>query len=62
MDTTEKVLNTFKNSEEMLDANQVATLTGLEKATVSKAITALKKEGVLTSPKRCFYVMNKVEK
>ena len=55
MDNKEIVLETFQKSSEMLDANGVATLTGLEKAEVSKHIAKLKKEGVLVSPKRCFY-------
>jgi biotin operon repressor len=55
MDNKEKVLEAFKTSSEMLDANGVAKITGLEKIEVSKLITKLKKEGVLVSPKRCFY-------
>lgn len=49
------ILKTFMESEKMLDAKAVAALTGLEKTVVSKEIAALKKEGKLTSPKRCFY-------
>ncbi|MBL3715294.1 helix-turn-helix domain-containing protein [Lactococcus muris] len=55
MDNKEKVLHTFKNSSEMLDAKAVAEATGIEKSEVSKHIAKLKKEGELVSPKRCFY-------
>ncbi|QDK71442.1 helix-turn-helix domain-containing protein [Lactococcus protaetiae] len=59
MDNTEVVLEAFQNSAEMLDAKAVAEITGIEKSEVSKVIVKLKKEGVLTSPKRCFYEMVK---
>ncbi|MCL2113582.1 MAG: MarR family transcriptional regulator [Streptococcaceae bacterium] len=59
MDNKEVVLEAFQNSAEMLDAKAVAEITGIEKSEVSKVIAKLKKEGVLTSPKRCFYEMVK---
>ena len=59
MDTKELVLEAFQKSAEMLDAKGVAEITGIEKAEVSKAIAKLKKEGALTSPKRCFYAVAK---
>jgi len=59
MDNKVKVLEVFKTSAKMLDANGVAALTGLEKAEVSKHIAKLKKEGELVSPKRCFYEIAK---
>lgn len=49
------ILKTFMESDKMLDAKSIAALTGLEKTVVSKEIATLKKEGKLTSPKRCFY-------
>lgn len=55
MENKALVLEAFQKSEVMLDANGVAAATGIEKAEVSKLIAKLKKEGLLTSPKRCFY-------
>ncbi len=55
MDNKEIVLEAFKKSDVMLDANGAAAATGIEKAEVSKLIAKLKKEGALISPKRCFY-------
>ncbi|MCL0046791.1 transcriptional regulator [Thermodesulfovibrionales bacterium] len=34
---------------------EVAEAAGMDTEEVSKLITALKKEGKMTSPKRCFY-------
>ena len=51
----EKVMEVFEGAEEMLDAKAVVERTGLERKDVDKAITALKKEGKIESPKRCFY-------
>ena len=51
----EIVLETFLKSAEPLSPGQVVTMTGLEKADVDKAIKALKKEGLIDSPKRCYY-------
>ncbi|WP_374286321.1 hypothetical protein [Lactococcus sp.] len=55
MENQALILKTFMESDKMLDAKAVAALTGLEKTVVSKEIATLKKEGKLTSPKRCFY-------
>jgi Fic family protein len=59
MDNKEIVLKAFQESAEMLDAKGVAAITGVEKAEVSKVIAKLKKEGLLESPKRCFYAIAK---
>lgn len=55
MTDQETVLDTFKKAGKPLDAKGVAAATGIEKADVSKAIRELKKEGLLVSPKACFY-------
>jgi biotin operon repressor len=51
----EKVYEALKNSEEPLDAKGIMAATGLERAEVDKAIKALRKDGTVDSPKRCFY-------
>lgn len=55
MDIKEIVLNTLKNSNEPLKAGEIAQAAGLDKNDVDKAIKDLKKEGKITSPKRCYY-------
>lgn len=55
MDNKEKVLEVLKNSSEPLKGAQVVEMSGLEKKDVDKAIKALKEEGKINSPKRCFY-------
>jgi len=51
----DKVFEVLTNAAEPLDAKALVELTGLERADVDKAIKALKKEGKVESPKRCFY-------
>jgi len=52
---TDVVLDCFVKSGEMLRPADVVTATGLDKSDVDKAIKALKKEGKIDSPKRCYY-------
>ena len=51
----EKVFEVLEGAAEMMDAKAIVAATGLERKDVDKAITALKKEGKIESPKRCFY-------
>lgn len=55
MDIKEKVLETLNASEEPLKAGEIAEKAGVDKKEVDKAIKALKTEGKVDSPKRCFY-------
>jgi len=57
----EIVLEAFMKSEEMLSPGEVTELTGLDRKDVDKAIKALKKEGLIDSPKRCYYAAVKKE-
>jgi len=50
----DKVLEALRAAE-MLDAKGIMAVTGLERTDVDKAIKALRKEGIVDSPKRCFY-------
>lgn len=50
----EQILNALKGAE-MMDAKGIMAATGLERADVDKAIKALRKDGLVDSPKRCFY-------
>lgn len=55
MDAKQKVLEAMKKEATALNATKIVELTGLEKKEVDKAMEALKKEGIIYSPKRCFW-------
>jgi len=55
MDIKQKVLNAMKQSNEPLKSGDIAKIIGVDSKEVSKAIKELKKEGVIESPKRCYY-------
>ena len=55
MDNKDVVLKTLSESEQPLKTGEIAQLAGLESKEVEKAIKVLKKEGKITSPKRCYY-------
>lgn len=59
MDVKEKVFEILTNSEEPLKGGQIAEISGLDKKDVDKAIKILKTEEKISSPKRCFYAVNK---
>ena len=51
----ETVLKILVETGEPMRPGQIVEASGLEKADVDKAIKELKKEGLIDSPKRCFY-------
>ncbi|MCK9521917.1 MAG: MarR family transcriptional regulator [Proteobacteria bacterium] len=51
----EKVLATMKKAAEPLNAGKVTELSGLDRKEVDKAMKALKEEGKIVSPKRCYW-------
>ena len=55
MEPKEKVLNTLKKSDTPLKGGEIAEKSDLDKKDVDKAIKVLKSEGLIESPKRCFY-------
>jgi DNA-binding MarR family transcriptional regulator len=56
MDAKEKaVLDAMKKEGKPMRPGDIAKKAKLEKADVSKIIDKLKKEGKVSSPKRCFY-------
>jgi len=55
MTTEEKVLETMRKAGEPLNAGKIAELSGVDKKEVEKAMTKLKAEGSIVSPKRCFW-------
>ncbi len=54
-DVKAKILQVMKEAGKPLRPGEIAELAGLDKDEVSKAIKALKEEGKVHSPKRCFY-------
>jgi len=55
MDNKEAVYNALKNAGAAMKNKEIAELTGVDVKDVAKAITALKKEDRVESPKNCFY-------
>lgn len=56
MDEKEQmVLETLQNAEKPMRPGEVAEATGLPKDEISKIIQRLKKQGLVSSPKRCFW-------
>jgi len=59
MDHFEAVLEYFKKAEKPVGAGQIAKDLEIDKKEVDKAMTKLKKEGLITSPKVCFWELKK---
>ena len=55
MDVTKKVLEVMRPESEPLNAGKIAELGGLDRKDVDKAMTKLKKEEKIVSPKRCYW-------
>ncbi len=49
------VLDALKNSNEPLNNTQISEITKLDKKIVEKAMKKLKDEGLIESPKRCYW-------
>ncbi|MDO5607337.1 MAG: hypothetical protein Q4G08_02665 [Capnocytophaga sp.] len=55
MDIKEKVFTAIKNAGEPVNAGKVVEITGIDRKEVDKAMTQLKKEERIVSPKRCYW-------
>jgi len=55
MEAIELVFKTLQTSEEPLQAGEIAKVAKLDRKEVDKAMKALKAEGRIVSPKRCFW-------
>jgi len=53
--TAQKVLKAMKKAGQPVRPGDLAKSLGLESKEVSKIISELKKEGLVSSPKRCYY-------
>ena len=52
-ETTTKVLETMRGAGKPVSAGEVATLSGLDRKEVDKAMKQMKEEGTIVSPVRC---------
>lgn len=59
METKQLVLETMKRIGLPTNATTIAKESGLDKKLVDKAMTELKKENSIISPKRCYWEPNK---
>ncbi len=55
MNTEDQIIETLKQSEKPMSADQIADKTGLERKLVDKAMTKLKTEDKIVSPVRCYW-------
>ncbi len=55
MDAKQVVLDAMAGAGEPLNAGKIVELTGLDKKEVDKIMNLLKKEGLIISPKRCYW-------
>jgi DNA-binding IscR family transcriptional regulator len=55
MEALDQVLQAMKEAQEPLNAGKIAEITGLDRKVVDKAMAALKKDGRIESPKRCYW-------
>lgn len=53
----DKVLEIIKAAGEPVNAGKVAELSGSDRKIVDKAMKQLKEEGVIVSPRRCYWVV-----
>ncbi len=55
MSSKDQVLGAMKGAGKALKAGEIAELSNLDKKEVDKAMKELKTEGLIVSPKRCFW-------
>jgi DNA-binding transcriptional regulator GbsR (MarR family) len=55
MDTVKQVLDTLKSARKPLSAGQISELSGIERKEVDKAMKKLKTDGLIVSPKVCYW-------
>ncbi len=55
MSSSENILKTLKASPVALKAGEISEKSGVDKKEVDKVLKKLMTDGLVTSPKRCFY-------
>ena len=58
MDTNEKILQVLKDSGQPMKGAEIAAAAGIDAKEVTKAIKKLKDDGLVVSPKNCYYAAN----
>ncbi len=58
MVSKDEVLEAMKKAGKPLKTQEIADMIGVDKKEVDKIVKKLKKEGKITSPKRCYYAPN----
>lgn len=59
MDANEMILNILNNSDKPKKSSELAEVSGLDRKIVDKALKELKKQGIIDSPKVCYYALIK---
>ncbi len=57
VEANEKVIEALKSAGKPLKSAEIAEMAGVDKKEVDKAIKKLKADGVVESPKNCFYAL-----
>lgn len=55
MNDKEIIIQTLKESTEPMNSPALSKKTGIDKKVISDIIKELRNEGIISSPKRCFY-------
>lgn len=55
MEVKELILDAMKKAGEPLNAGKIADLTGIDRKAVDKAMMKMKEEGIIESPRRCYW-------
>lgn len=59
MSNYDVILSYFQKMEEPVNAGKVSEDTGVDRKEVDKIMKKMKTESVITSPKRCYWTINK---
>ncbi len=55
METAEKLMTAMKAAKKPMSAGQIAEATGIDRKEVDKGMKVLKTQGLITSPKNCYW-------
>ena len=55
METAEKLMTAMKAAKKPMSAGQIADATGIDRKEVDKGMKTLKTQGLITSPKNCYW-------
>lgn len=59
MENSEVIIKTMSKAAKPLKGGEIASLSGLDKSIVDKAMKELQKQGKIYSPKKCYYEIKK---